>query len=249
MKKIYLFGLLLAAGLLTLASCNDDNDELTDSRLTYYAILDMQGDDFIAVPLGTPYVDPGCLATLDGQDISSEIVTEGVEDVDVNQLGFYTISYTALGSDGFPVSATRTVCVYDPTVTIDMGGSYDTDMGASIYGGSATFAARAANYGNTSQCTGITFDEVVPGIYAVNDLLGGWYWQIRDYGTSYAMTGYVSVDNDGNIEMLDSYISGWGDGLDYLDDGHYDAGTGVISYSVCYAGAIYIDLVLNRAAE
>ena len=55
MKKIYLFGLLLV-GLLTLASCNDDNDELTDSRLTYYAMLDMQGDDFIAVPVGTEYV-------------------------------------------------------------------------------------------------------------------------------------------------------------------------------------------------
>ena len=52
MKKIYLFGLLLAGVLLGLTSCNDDNDELTDSRLTYYADLQLQGDEFMLVPIG-----------------------------------------------------------------------------------------------------------------------------------------------------------------------------------------------------
>ena len=51
-------------GMLTLASCNDGKDELTDSRLTYYAELTMEGDEFMIVPVGTEFVDPGCKAQI-----------------------------------------------------------------------------------------------------------------------------------------------------------------------------------------
>ena len=243
MKKIYLFG-LLALGMLALSSCNDDKDELTDSRLTYYADLQMQGDEFMLVPVGSKFVDPGCTGTLAGEDITSKIVIEGADEVDTNTLGFYYITYSAEGSDGYPASVERTVCVYDPTVTLDISGEYDVDMELSIYQGARTYADRAAYYGNTSQCTGITFDMIVPGIYYVNDIFGGWYDQIRAYGSRYAMTAYVSVDNDGNIDLLSSYIAGWGDGIDYLEEGRYE--DGVITYSLCYAGQIYMDLVLNK---
>lgn len=246
MKKIYLLG-LLAFGLFTLASCNDDNDELTDSRLTYYANLQMVGDEFMAVPVGSTFIDPGCTGTLNGEDITSKIVIDGADEVDPNTLGFYTITYSAEGSDGYPASVSRTVCVYDPDVTLEIGGSYDVDMEASMYQKARTYADRAAYYGNTSQCTGITFTKVLPGIYYVNDIFGGWYAQIRGYGSRYAMTAYVSVDNEGNIDLLDSYIAGWGDGIDYLDEATFN--DGVISYSLCYAGQIYMDLVLNRVEE
>jgi hypothetical protein len=243
MKKIYLFG-LLALGMLALSSCNDGKDELTDSRLTYYADLQMQGDEFMLVPVGSKFVDPGCTGTLAGEDITSKIVIEGADEVDTNTLGFYYITYSAEGSDGYPASVERTVCVYDPTVTLDISGEYIVDMEASIYQGARTYADRAAFYGNTTQCTGITFDMIVPGIYYVNDIFGGWYDQIRAYGSRYAMTAYVSVDNDGNIDLLSSYIASWGDGVDYLEDGKFE--DGVISYSLCYAGQIYMDIVLNK---
>ena len=116
-----------------------------------------------------------------------------------------------------------------------------------MYQQARTYADRAAYYGNTTQCTGITFTQLLPGMFYVNDIFGGWYEQIRGYGVRYAMTAYVSVDNDGNIELLDSYIAGWGDGIDYLDDGVYEDGT--ISYSLCYAGQIYMDMVLNRVGD
>ena len=247
MKKIFLYATALLLSSVAFTSCNDDHDELTDSRLTNYVVLEMQGDEFVALPLGTKYVDAGCKATLGGEDAASRLVTEGVNEVDENTIGFYEITYSATNDDGFDISASRTVCVYDPNVTIDMGGSYLTDMNNSLYGKNKNpFSAYAANYGNTSQCEGIEFEEVLPGIYYCNDLLAGWYWQIRGYGTSYAMTGYVSVDNDGNIEMLDSYIPGWGDGLDYIKDGKFDAATGVMSYSLSYAGQIFMDIVLNK---
>ena len=58
---------------------------------------------------------------------------------------------------------------------------------------------------------------------------------------------FILSTTKGNIELLDSYIAGWGDGIDYLDDGVYEDGT--ISYSLCYAGQIYMDLVLNRVGD
>ena len=252
MKKIFLYATALLLSSVAFTSCNDDKDELTDSRLTNYVVLEMQGDEFVALPLGTKYVDAGCKATLDGQDAASRLVTEGVDQVDENTIGFYEITYSAVNDDGFDISATRTVCVYDPSVTLNIEGSYDTDMAASMYLGKIDgvkdwypFATWAAGYAKTSQCTDITFEQVVPGIFYCNDLLGGWYCQIRGYGSSYAMTGYVSVDNDGNVELISSYIPGWGDGLDYIEEAKYDAATKTISYSLCYAGQIYMKPVMK----
>ena len=34
MKKIFLYGLMLCLSMTALTSCNDDNDQLTGSRLT-----------------------------------------------------------------------------------------------------------------------------------------------------------------------------------------------------------------------
>lgn len=257
MKKIYLFGLVVL-GLLAFSSCNDDNDELTDSRLTYYADLIMEGDEFMIVPVGTEYVEPGCTGTLydkatgESKDITNQI-TIGGDEVDPNTMGFYYVTYSAVGSDGYISTVTRTVCVCDPTVTLDMSGSYNTDMDASLYGANKNpFSAYAASYGYTSQCTGITFTRLAPGFFQVSDLLGGWYDQVRGFGVQYGsigcMTGYVSLDNDGNIELISSYIDAWGDALDYIADGKYDPETETISYFASYAeGVVTMDVVLHKA--
>ena len=245
MKKIYLYGLTAVLALVGLSSCG--SDEHTDSRLTYYPVLEMQGDDFIAVPVGTSYTDPGCKATLGGEDYSDKVKVTGLDEVDVNQLGLYDIIYTAVNADGFASTASRTVCVYDPTVTLDIAGTYSTDMAATTYGTAGrTFADYAAAFGNTSQCVGITFSQFAPGIFYCNDLFGGWYNQIRGYGANYDMTGYVCLNPDNTITLLSSYIKGWGDGLDYIEDGVYNPETGQISYSLSYAGQIFMDMVLNK---
>lgn len=255
MKKVYLLG-LIAFGLLALSSCNDDNDELTDSTLTYYPNLVMEGDEFMIVPVGTEYIEPGCTGTLynpttdANEDITNNIAIDG--EVDPNTMGFYYVNYTAVGSDGFTTTVTRTVCVCDPTVTLDISGTYETDMNASLYGVNKNpFSAYAPNYGYTTQCVGITFTRLAPGFFYANDLMGGWYEQLRGFGVNYGegigcMTGYVSVDNDGNISLISSYIDAWGDALDYLENGKYDLETGTISYSLSYAAAVFMDVVLNK---
>lgn len=246
MKKIYLFGLLLCTMALGLNSCSKD-EQLTDTRVTYYVNMDLQGDEFTLVALGTPYVDAGCKAELNGEDYTPKVVAEGIEDVDVNKVGFYDITYTAVNPDGYSASVSRTVAVYDPSVTASIAGTYSPDMAATKYGKAGkTFADYAASYGNTTQCTGITFTEVAPGIYYVNDIFAGWYHQIRAYAAKYCMTGYISLNPDNTLTLQSSYIAGWGDSLDYLKNGVYDPATGQLSYSLSYAGQIFMDIVLNK---
>ena len=238
MKKIYLFGLLLAGVLLGLTSCNDDNDELTDSRLTYYADLQLQGDEFMAVPVGTPFVDPGCTGTLAGEDITSQIKVIGADEVDTNTLGFYDITYLAYGSDGFPASVTRTVCVYDPSVTTDMTGEYVVQEGSYRYWFSSGAVVPFSGYP-------ISIERVVPGIFAISDMMGGYYDVRAGYGPRYAMNGYLQLTGDNEVLALSAIVPGWGDSYDDLYDGSYDPETETITYDMDYAGSMQFHIILQ----
>lgn len=238
MKKIYLFGLLLAGVLLGLTSCNDDKDELTDSRLTYYADLQMQGDEFMAVPVGSKFVDPGCTGTLAGEDITNQIKIVGVDDVDTNTLGFYDITYTAYGSDGFPASVTRTVCVYDPSVTTDMSGDYTVQEGSYRY----WFAS-----GATVPFSGypVSIERVVPGIFAISDMMGGYYDVRAGYGPRYAMNGYLQLTPDNEVLALSGLVPGWSDSYDDFYEGSYDPETETVTYDMDYAGSMQFHIILH----
>ena len=238
MKKIYLFGLLLAGVLLGLTSCNDDNDELTDSRLTYYADLQLQGDEFMAVPVGTPFVDPGCTGTLAGEDITSQIKVIGADDVDTSTLGFYDITYLAYGSDGFPASVTRTVCVYDPSVTTDMTGEYVVQEGSYRYWFSSGAVVPFSGYP-------VSIERVVPGIFAISDMMGGYYDVRAGYGPRYAMNGYLQLTGDNEVLALSGIVPGWGDSYDDLYDGSYDPETETITYDMDYAGSMQFHIILQ----
>ena len=141
-------------------SCNDDNDALTDSRLTTYANFDMQGDEFVEVALGSVYEDAGCKATLNGQDITSQIVTTG--EVDPNTAGFYYINYAYTNVDGYTTSVTRTVAVFDPSVTTDLSGDYVTVSGSYCY----IFSS-----GGVIPLVGMTIslEKVLPGLLLTNE--------------------------------------------------------------------------------
>ena len=138
MKKIFFYGLMLGMSVLGLTSCSDDYDK-TDSRLTYYVNLEVQGEEFVQVPIGTSYTDAGCKATMNGQDATNRIVTFGLDEIDVNTAGLYTVTYTAINDDGFSASATRTVAVCDPTITTDISGTWTVQAGSyRLYNGNQT---------------------------------------------------------------------------------------------------------------
>ena len=237
MKKIFLFG-LLALGMLALSSCNDDNDELTDSRLTYYADLQMQGDEFMLVPVGSSFVDPGCTGTLAGEDITSKIMIEGADEVDPNAVGFYYITYSAVGSDGYPASVTRTVCVYDPPVTTDISGEYTVQGGSYRYWFSSGATVAFSGYP-------VSIDIVVPGIFYISDMMGGYYDQRAGYGSRYAMNGYIRLTNENEIIALSGLVPGWADSYDEFYDGSYDPETGTVTYDMDYAGSMQFHIILQ----
>lgn len=239
MKKIFFYGLMLGMSVFGLTSCNNDDYEKTDSRLTYYVNLEMLGDAFVQVPIGTSYTDAGCKATMNGQDATSRIVTTGIEDIDVNTAGLYTVTYSAINDDGFPASVSRTVAVCDPSITTSIAGTWTTQPGTQrIYGG-ATVTPFA---GYTCKIT-----KAAPGIFAVSDFFAGYYDQRAGYGSSYACKGYLQLLADNTLVCLSNGVAGWGDALDEgTFSGAYDATTETIQWQCGYAGSMTFYITLNK---
>lgn len=235
MKKILFFALMFCMGTVGFTSCSDD-EELTDSRITYYPVLEIQGDDFVQVPIGTSYVEQGCKATLNGEDYSSNVVTTG--SVDVSKAGLYYITYSATNVDGFTVSASRTVAVCDPSITTDISGTYTLQGGSyrNYYSDSGTTTTAFSGYT-------VKVSKAAPGIFYVSDIMGGYYDQRARYGSSYAMTGYLQLFEDNTLELLSSSVAGWGDSATGFKDGKYDPATGEISYVVNYVSTM--DFVIS----
>ena len=89
MKKNILFMTMLAMAGFTLSSCSDKETEGT-SRITTYAVLELNGDAYETVQLGSSYNDPGCTAKMGDEDVTDKIVTDGA--VNTNKLGYYDLT-------------------------------------------------------------------------------------------------------------------------------------------------------------
>ena len=81
------------------------------------------------------------------------------------------------------------------------------------------------------------------GTYFVDDILGGWYCQRAGYGTNYAMQAHIKVSGD-VVELVDSYIPGWGDSLVYWADGTVSNGT--ISYTAVYVSGMEFHVTMSK---
>lgn len=213
-----------ALAVLSLASCSKDTEGLTD--ITYYAVIDLEGPVYDQAVAGTPYVDPGYTATMQGEDITSEVKITTNMDLQNPKPGYYTVTYSAVNADGFPASNTRYVLVAD--AGDKASGYYTTD--ANSY--------RSASGGTTYY--GKSFSVIVygdgTGKYHVSDFLGGWYDQRAGYGGNYAAVGQFDLASDGAISLVSSSVAGWGDSLTSLNDGKFDATTETISWVAVYAG-------------
>ena len=234
MKKILFYTLMFCLSSFALTSCNDDNDELTDSKVTYYPTLEIQGDEFTLVPIGTDYVEQGCKAIQKGEDVSSQVVTSGT--VDTNTAGLYYIAYTFTNAQGYQTATQRTVAVCDPAIAADLTGTYSVQQGSY-----RDYSGTIADYKGYN----VSVIKVAPGLFYVSDLMGGFYDQGKGYGSNYAMTGYIQLLSDNTIKVLSSSIAGWGDSLDSLENGKYDPETGTISFDAAYAGVMTFHVILK----
>jgi hypothetical protein len=136
---------------VAITGCNKDNFVDTDaqvgsSKVTYFAIVTMNGDEYMSLVKGSTFTDPGATATEKGQSVT--VTASGK--VDVNKPGLYTITYSAINKDGFAATATRTVVVLDAheNTGVDVSGSYD-------YAGSGSYTA--------------TITKVAEGVYTTDN--------------------------------------------------------------------------------
>ena len=223
------------ASLLLFNSCEKKSEGLT--RITYYAVIELEGESTMVIDKGSTFTDPGFTATMNGEDVTDDVVVSG--DVDTSTSGVYTITYSAVNADGFSSSVSRTVVVLDLSDPIE--GFWSTDPASfRIYNGGAPVA-----YGRAFE---ILIISQGGGKYLVDDLMAGWYAQRAGYGSNYAMQALVTVADDGTITLDASLVPGWGDDADDFTDGLFDAANQTISYKLFYADVIEFDVTLNKIA-
>lgn len=108
-------------------ACERDLETEGISRVTNFPLISLKGDQFVSIPVGGTFTDPGASATEGGAPIN--FTTEGT--VDASKPGVSIITYTATSADGFSVSASRYVGVIAPDAAAkDLTGKYKRDIGA-----------------------------------------------------------------------------------------------------------------------
>ena len=213
--------MLFAVVALLVTSCGDKETE-GKSRFTYYPTIELEGDTYLVWDKGTPFVDPGYVSTMNGEDVTAEVIISGTPDV--NKSGIYTMTYTTKkNDDGFDASASRTVVVLDPNSAVE--GFYLTQPDSY-----RTYNGNEVAFGNAFEILVIDNGD---GTLYVDDLFGGWYCQRAGYGTKYAMGGTISLAADGTLGLISSLVPGWGDGLDDLTGTFAD---GVFTVDAVYNG-------------
>lgn len=115
-KRIFLLPLLLLSVTFSavLTSCGDDED-------TTPPVITLNGDQYVTINLQQNWVDPGATA-VDDEDGSVTVTTSG--DVDVNQTGDYTLTYTATDAAGNTATENRVVTVENQLSASAWTGSY-----------------------------------------------------------------------------------------------------------------------------
>ena len=166
---------VLGAYTLTYTAVDNSGNQATATRTvnvvdTTAPVITLIGDSQVNLEVGSTYTDAGATASdnYDG-DISSQIVV--VNNVDVNTLGSYTVTYSVSDSSSNAASVvTRTVNVVDqtaPTITI-LGDNPATIEAGSTYTDAGATATDNYNNDVTSSITASsTVDSNTIGSYTV----------------------------------------------------------------------------------
>lgn len=225
MKKIhYIF---VAALLFITYSCAKDLTSEGVSKTTSYVTYDLTGGATVSIARGGAFVDPGFKGTEGEKDVTSTIKVTG--SVDGTKVGMYNLVYSAVNSDGFSSSVSRTVIIYDPAApATDLTGDYLSGV-------------RRVSPARTFTNLQVSIKKLAPGFFYISDFLGGFYDQGSNYkyGSAYAMTGYMQLNADNTITLISSHVSAWGDSLNKLTNGIYDPATKGLSWDAFYTASNY----------
>ena len=220
MKRTFniFIGLLLAAGMV---SCEKTTEGLTG--ITYYPVIEVTGGTQV-IYLGETYVDPGCTAVMNGEDITDQVTV--TDNIDNTAVGIYTVNYSAVNEQGFSASASREVYVV-----------VESGIG-NLYVGQMTTPKGAVMSGGTHMVT-----DNGDGTYTLDDVMGGYYCWYTYPG--YDAMGYdffaevdFTVDASGAVTQVGD-VGDWYFASQvelFIIDGHYDATTGVLTINTSYNG-------------
>ncbi len=221
-----------AIALLSFASCQ--KPEPGDTRVVYYPVVTLEGGNVVTTTKGAEFVDPGFTATLNGEDISADVVVSS--NIDTDKYGVYNVqyNYSYTTEDGYfaSSSASRTVVVCDEGTDV-MSGTYTTTDACERNG--------TAYPGYTC-----TLSYLGGNAYYVSDFLAGWYEQRAGYGSAYAMQGYAILNDDNTITEIYNHVAGWGDAADYIENAVYNPAAGTINWTVSYAGTLLFNVEMSK---
>ena len=222
MKKI-LYSILMGGALLfTATSCENEVED--NSVVTYYVDLQLKGEKQMWVEVNTPFEDPGFTATENGEDVASKVEVEG--EVESDKIGYYVLNYSAVNKDGFSISDSREVFVYDPSVQDDYSGTYTAEGKRTTPNGTDTFSDFSVEISLMNQ-----------GFYSFSDFLGGYYESGKGYGEVAALKGYASIGTDKKVTGLYSFVQAWGDSATSITGTVESDGT--IKMVVVYGGMTF----------
>jgi len=178
-KIIYLFSLLLA---FAFSACEKDYEDLY--TVTNYADFEMQGDEIVFNPFGTPFTDPGVTATEASANlpVTTTILGDyfsGSASFDPNVADRYIYTYSATNSDGYPGTTTR--YVYN-TPTGDLVNSIE-----GLYTSTVVRTPGAA--GDYTDMEYVMIVKTGDNTYELSDAIGGYYDIGRGAGAAYRAPG------------------------------------------------------------
>lgn len=232
MKNRILLIMAWALTMVTLVGCDDSTAGYT--QVVQCASVSLEGDEYVILPLGGTYEEPGYAAKLGEKDITNEVKVKS--ELNTGMYGTYAITYRVTTSEGYVAEAKRYVVIADPTEPV---GVYFVD---------AENSYRVPGSDKVSYKPGFKV-VILPngdGTYRVSDFLGGWYEYGSGYGSAYALSGNIAVAADGKIELIDSFLQGWRDSADEMIDGVCDIAAGTISWQIVYSDMdFYVKMTKN----
>ena len=256
--KLYKLSFLAIITMFLFVTCNKETEGL--SRSTYYVAFEILGENPTPVQYGDPYDDLGVKATMrmaDGtvKDVTSQVKVTGIENVDINTMGMYYVTYTSPpNEDGLISKAVRTVIVCNPSVTTDLSGKWKVieDSGDGDDGTHRVLLSTGAitpygTYANGAPYE-VEINRLAPGFFSISDFLAGWY-SIRtypQYAPASAMIGNFAMNEDNTLFILNSFIGLWEDGLDFFDDAVYDPDNNTLYWKTGYAGSMHFYIYLTK---
>jgi hypothetical protein len=212
MKNIFIKLTFMVVCTMLFIACDADSTGNV-SRVTYYPIIEINGNSTVFTPIGAAFSDPGAVAKEAGAVIPTLVSYSGnfrgAKTLDVNQTDEYTQTYTATNKDGFKTNATRKVIVYKTgDLTNSIEGVYlsTTNRNGSLL---------PASQGSSVDQKYVYIWKNSNGTFGISDAFGGWYSIGRNIGiTSATLGGIIAGDVSTNTftfpsnPLINQYFGG-----------------------------------------